>query len=677
MSLTSKEFYINMTDIPTKDSRDYLSFYANETEKIKYGLNINGTYIHGWLYWHLNMWKIYLDELDKRDNSIYRKFTNPQLRDNEWMLAQYLKEAEDSKKGLTVVGARRLGKSVMMSSYIARMATIYKGSENVIVGNNKDDLGVITSLTEKGLTALPDYYKFGRINDDWSKEVTLGFKDRKNNRDEWSKIFIRNTNNGNLTEVVAGTTPKSLIFDEIGKASFNEVFSAAIPSFSSPYGWRATPLCFGTGGDFENGNDAKTMFEDPDTYNMVSMTLPEEGNKKTCIFIPGTMSLEFPKNEMSFSQFLNVDKGTELDDIPIFVSDIKKNKEIIKEKRKVLEKAKDGKELLKYKMYFPLTSDECFLTDTQNNFPIEQTKIALDMIMRKPELQGQAVTLHRDKTTNKIFQKDTSNSSIIWEYPHDIKRTNLNAPIVIYEKPMENPPLYLYIAGIDPYNQENSSYSDSLGVCYIYKRMYDPVGGTFQQRIVASYAARPDTMKEWNENVELLLEYYNAIAMMENEGTTLLSFLDNKNKAYLLADGFSLLKEISPNTKIMGRNKGLPATIAVINHCMSLFVEYSKEEILLGYDEEGKAMSALGVSRISDPLLLKEILAYKKGANVDRICAFRHILAFDKYLEKSHAIVNVKKTQDVSIDEFIKNTPRSPFGYGKTPFPKKIQSPFK
>lgn len=260
------EFYINMKNIPTKDSREYDSFFERELEKIKYGVTINDVYISGWLYWHVNHWKIMRDVIDPKNNEIIRKFENPQLRDNEWMIAEYLIEAEKQKKGLCIVGSRRLAKSVFASSYSARSATIYQGSENIIVGNNKDDLGVITSLMDKGLNGLHEHFRFGRINDDWKKEVSLGFKDRKGTRLEWSKIFIRNTDGGKITEVVAGTTPKSLIFDEIGKAEILDVFNGAIPSFATPYGWRCSPILIGTGGSFEKGNDAEKIFNDPDNY---------------------------------------------------------------------------------------------------------------------------------------------------------------------------------------------------------------------------------------------------------------------------------------------------------------------------------------------------------------------------------------------------------------------------
>lgn len=634
------EFYINMPNVPKKGDYDYDAFFKRELEKIRYGLTIDGVFIHGWLYWHLNHWKIMQDIIDPNSSEIIRKFTNPQLRDNEWLIATHLREAEEQKTGLCIVGTRRFSKSVFEASFIGRSATIFEGSENVIVGNNKDDLGVITSLCDKGLNALHEYFRFGRIADDWKKEVSLGFKDKKGRRDEWSKIFIRNTDGGTETEVVAGTTPKALILDEAGKAKFLEVFAAAVPAFASPFGWRAVPIIVGTGGDMENGKDLEKMFNDPDTYNMLSTTLEGEGGKKACIFVPGTYALEFPKIKTTLGAYLNVEnKDSELYQIDFYYSDHEANKQIILKRREELAKAKDAKELLKYKMYYPLTSDECFLTETGNNFPVEAARASLELIMRKPELQGTPTRLYRDYD-NKVVAERDNKRKFIWDYPHT-PGSDLNAPIMIWEPPVKNPPLYLYIAGIDPYNQNVSQTSESLGTCYIYKRMYDPVAGTFQNRIVASYSARPQTMKEWQENVELLLEYYNAVAMMENEGTTLLQYLDSKNKGHLLADGFSLLTEISPNTTIKNRPKGLPATVPVIRHCMNLTVEYCKEEIELGYSDNGEPITALGIARITDPVLLKEFIQYRQGSNVDRIVAFRHVLAFDKYLEKNHAVIRV------------------------------------
>lgn len=237
---------------------------------------------------------------------------------------------------------------------------------------------------------------------------------------------------------------------------------------------------------------------------------------------------------------------------------------------------------------------------------------------------------------------------------------------MIYEAPMNNPPAFLYIASLDPYNVSTSANSESLGVTYVYKRMYDPVAGTFQKRIVASYAARPDSLKEFYETFEMLLEYYNATAMIENMDNGIIQHMDNKNKSHYLADGFSLLKEITPKTSITNRNKGLPATKSVINFCMDLLLEYCTEEIVIDYDDNGEAIKALGLVRISDPVLLKEMIAYNEGMNADRIVSFRHILAYDNHLEKFYNNIDVRESQKDNKfigDRFLK----SPFIKG-TPF---------
>ena len=64
--------------------------------------------------------------------------------------------------------------------------------------------------------------------------------------------------------------------------------------------------------------------------------------------------------------------------------------------------------------------------------------------------------------------------------------------MVIYEFPIESPPYGLYVAGVDPYRQGQSKYSDSLGSVYIYKRMHDLTGEKYQDMFVASYCARPE-----------------------------------------------------------------------------------------------------------------------------------------------------------------------------------------
>lgn len=202
--------------------------------KAEYGLTVNGVHIPGFLYWHTQLWNIFIDTPDERNpDFIRREFKHPYFRDNEWIIADALDEAQKLKKGALIFGSRRLGKSEFLASYIGRSATLYKGSENVVMGGNWGDLDIITYKATQGLNHLPDYFKFGRLGENLRKEIELGFKDKKGTRLSWSKIIVRNHEEGRNTEAPAGLTASTFVMDEVGKSKFAQVFEAAKPSLSS------------------------------------------------------------------------------------------------------------------------------------------------------------------------------------------------------------------------------------------------------------------------------------------------------------------------------------------------------------------------------------------------------------------------------------------------------------
>lgn len=646
---TSPEFFINMKSIPDKLSLEYDAFFKNELHKIEYGVTINGVFISGWLYWHINHWSMYKDIEDPINHVIKRFNGRPNLRDNEWMLAEYLEQAHQKKKGLLVVGSRRLGKSEFEGSIIGRSATIYQGTQNIISGGNEPDIKMITAITDNGLKNLHPYFRFDRVNNDWRKEVVLGVKDKKNMSYEWSKILVRNFDDGNNTEAIAGSTPKEFIMDEIGKFSFFECFSAAKPAFTSPYGWRCSPILTGTGGSFDKGGDAEEMFNNPGGYNFLAVEVPNE-TKVYGLFIPGTYRME-AKEETTLSSYLNKTTPSELDDIVLHAKNEELAIEIITKEREEAKKSNDGRALLKQMMYYPLTPAECFLTDGGNNFPIEAAKEHLEYL-KANDITGRYVWLHKNAQGLVQHKFAAEKDRPITEFP--VKSSTLkDAPIVIWEFPIHNAPNGLYIAGADPYNQSTSEYSSSLGTVYIYKRMTDVAGETYQNMLVASYSARPNTMNEWHENVEMLMDFYNAKCFPENEAGTFIQWFERKNKGHMLAEGFNVAREINPTTKASGRTYGIAATVPNINYCMSLFYEYCKEDIQVGTDKiTGNPIKKLGITRILDPMLLEEIIKYNKDGNYDRIVAFRHALAYAYHLDKYFPMT--------AIDEKVNNNKPKP-----------------
>lgn len=149
MNFDSKELYINMgNDIPLwNDLYSYeeqddgvKQFWENEAMKLLNGVTINGVFIHPWLYWHINFWKMMIDVGDDRIPG------NSQLRDNEWMFAEFLKQAEEENKGIFMFGCRRFGKA-LLDSEILYLGDREKMIGNIVVGDKiYDDKGNLVEV---------------------------------------------------------------------------------------------------------------------------------------------------------------------------------------------------------------------------------------------------------------------------------------------------------------------------------------------------------------------------------------------------------------------------------------------------------------------------------------------------------------------------------------------------
>lgn len=666
---STPEFFINMKSIPDEDSAEYEAFFENEKKKCLEGITINGVTFSGWLYWFLNHWNIEIDYEDKNLNEVYKVVAKPYLRELDWKMAEYFEQARIEKKGIIIVGMRNAGKSFWESSIVGRYATFFQQSQNLISAGNESDLALVCKKTDIGLKNVHKYFRFHRIKNDWRKEVVLGNKDKKGIALDWSYIYLRNLDDGKNSEAFAGTRAKSLIIDEIGKFPVIGGYNAAKAAFLTSKGWMCVPILAGTGGSFEKGSEAEEMFHNPDAYKLLAIEDKDEP-KRVGFFLPATHRIETLEKSTCAKHF-GMLEPSELDDITFYEANEKAGKELTENLRIDARKANDQKTLLKEIMYFPLKSSECFLRNSSNNFPVEEARKRL-MTLRSEGRIGQAVELTRD--VNGRVTHSFSDKTPITDFP--VKRdTRKDGVVMIYEFPVENPPRYLYIAGVDPYNQSSSIYSDSLGTIYVYKRTTDILNGGYKDQIVASYAGRPETMNKWHEIIELIMDFYNAVAMPENENGTFIQYFDNKYKGHMIADGYNMHKEIHPNTSITGRIKGLAATPKVIEYCMNVAIEYCKEPVVIGQNADGSPALMMGVHRIDDPMLLEEIINYNEDGNFDRIVAFRHVVAYAAYLDKNFK--TIKLEEDPRNNNLSKPTQTSsPFIYSRLPTAGGSKSPF-
>lgn len=615
ISIDYKDWFINQKRVPDKGSTEHKAFFDFHKQLCLDGFMMNGVYINPFLYWHLNVWHTEVDVIDERGR-IHQKYANPLLRDNEWIVTNEIDRAQNDKKGLVILGIRRFAKSVLEASYIGWGATFDENSQNIIAGLNAPDIKLITDKLDKGLNFLPEAWRWQRVEDNWKSQVTLGVKTKKGERIPFSQILIRNLDEGNNEEAIAGTKPRKLIIDEIGKGDFLRGFQAAVPGFTTPFGWGCSPILTGTGGDMKKFMDAKSLMFDADNFNFLSYQNEKDEKRFHGLFISSKYRME-AKEDSSLGKFLNQPKNSPLYDVSMMVSNEEKAMEITNANLERLKKAGDRIAYLKEKMYYPLEVDDIFLNEDTNIFDIESAKRQKTRLLNQ-ERTGTPVILFSDD--GKICHEFTDKQPIS-NFP--LKNTDSkDAPVVIYEFPVESPPYGLYVAGVDPYRQGKAAYSTSLGSVYIYKRMHDLTGEKYQDMFVASYCARPDKKEIWEEQARLLIKYYNARTLCENDDISFIEYMKAKGDAHYLEKQPPWLKEVVPGTTVnreYGVHRSAEKIRDYLHNCLK---QYMEQIVYQEKDEDGNIIKEVtGVSKMFDPVLLEEIIQYNDEGNFDRVIA--------------------------------------------------------
>jgi len=362
--------------------------------------------------------------------------------------------------------------------------------------------------------------------------------------------------------------------------------------------------------------DAKSLMFDVDNFNFLTYNNEKDDKRIHGLFISHKYRME-AKVDSNLGVFLNEPPSSDLYNVKMLVSDVEKATEITNTNLDRLKKAGDRIAYLKEKMYYPQEVDDIFLNEDTNIFDIESAKRQKTKLSNQ-ERTGIPVILFNDG--EKISHEFTDKQPIT-NFP--LKNSDLkDAPVVIYEFPVENPTYGLYVAGVDPYRQGKSAYSSSLGAVYIYKRMHSLTGEKYQDMFVASYVARPDKKETWEEQARLLIKYYNARTLCENDDISFIEYMKSKGDAHYLEKQPQWLMEIVPNTTVKREYGVHRSSQKIIDYLHNCIKKYMEEVIYTEKDDDGNTIrEVLGVSKMFDPVLLEEIIQYNDQGNFDRIVA--------------------------------------------------------
>lgn len=535
--------------------------------------------------------------------------------------------------------------TTIMSSLLQMNATMTIGLSHSVVGFSDSDLSNIGEYCEYGLDHVHPFFRINRTKTDWSSGVTLGKRMSNGVRDIHAIISIANINMGRKTSTqkTAGLTPATAIFDEVGKGPIKKPYTAAMPSYDTPYGWRLSPILAGTGGEVELSKDAQEMFSDPETYNLLVMDWDILNRKamkgktwkerKWAMFVPGQMANSGVKRTIGLGDYLGKPDDKKLNKIKIDATDFDASTNKLNEERKKLS-TKDRVAYTSHTMFYPFTIDDCFLSSSQNLFPVEYAIKHKNDLLESGQYSGMLCDVFLE-SGNKLGTTKSNKQLAGFPFSGGV----IDAPVQIFEMPQSNRfDDFIYVAGQDPYKQAKSD-TPSLGSFYIFKRRVG-IRDPYAYRIVASYVSRPSSIDQFCRTCEVLQKGYGAICLMENADQMYEQYLNRKSgmpASFFLFAGEAIANKYVKAGSRQNSKLGLYPTPGNQNLLFSCVVDYCWQDFVIGYDDStGLDITVKGIELIDDIALLDEIIQYKPGLNVDRIIAFGHALVLARYFDDNN-----------------------------------------
>ncbi len=593
----------------------YFEYWTNQLKRCREGYTVDGDYITGHHYFYLNFSQIKLTQTKNgKVVNVSSKVVNfPDFWDGDYKFFIALEEARKQGKHLIVAKARRKGFSYKLSAIAANTYNTVKNSYVLLAAHDKK------YLYPKGIMTMTiDHMNFLNQNTGWSKRRQVVDKQNHKRASYYEYINGQPVEKGYKSEVEAitfkdnpdaarGKDAALVIFEECGVFdNLKDSYMATKPSVEDGGVTTGQLILFGTGGDMQGGTiDFESMFYNPDTYNLYPFDNEwDEGADGTnCGFF-------FPDYQNKVG-YMDKDGNSLIKDAQ--TAEIARRDQIKKD-------SKDPGVLDKHVTEYPFTPKEAFLQTASNIFPVAMLNEWRNNLLRTGVYKN--VGVHGflyTSGTGEVKFRPSEKAYPILKFPHD-KGSNTLGCITTYQAPYRdangNIPDSMYIIIHDPYAQDGGS-GKSLGAAYVVKRV-NPISKP-DDMIVGSYVGRPDTQDEYNYNLFLLAEYYNAKIGFENDRGEIIPYAKRTNNLkWLLPEAEIFDKTSNVSIRKLGRTYGTS---------MGSKERKGQAEIYLrdwlktprGTSETGE--KKLNLHYVYDIALLDELIKYNPKGNFDRVSA--------------------------------------------------------
>jgi hypothetical protein len=646
-------------DSPFK-SKDFINYWDEQKLRCRRGV----IYKSGERTWYLTrdyyMWLNFLPIFDKEQQI----FDFAKIRDAQYHMALYELLAELNYKHVAILKKRQIASSYFHMAKLLNQIWFEAGVTLKIGASLKD------YINEKGSWKFLDEYA-AFLNEHtawyrpmtphkvmmWQQKIEVRKGDRKN------EVGLKGTMQGmsfekDPTNGVGGPV-KYFFHEEAGIApKMDHTYEYMRPAMRSGLLTTGVFIAAGSVGDLSQCLPLKDMILNPtskDIYAVETDLIDEKGTTGLSgLFIPEQWSM--PPHIDDYGNSLVEDALEALD-----------------------KQFKQWKEELAPEDYqlrisqHPRNIREAFAHRTVSVFP-PHLLAAQERRIEEKEYAYEFLDISADAEGKAIVTK--SNKRPIMEFPVNKKTEDKTGCVVVWERPIADPQFGQYYASIDPVGEGKTTTSESLCSIYIMKAPVQVARHTGteietyieQDKIVAAWCGRYDDINQTHKQLELIIEWYNAWALVENNISLFIQYMIQRRKQRYLVPKSQImfLKDLGSNNNVF-QEYGWKNTGTLFKaHLLSYAIEYTKEELDQEVKPDGTVVKTVyGIERIPDPMLIKEMREYSEGVNVDRLVSFAALVGFMKIQQSNRGYL-----RRAIMDDAAKNLQKSEnlFKLNKSPF---------
>jgi hypothetical protein len=642
-------------------SRDFIKYWDDEKAKCRKGVIVKNNGKTWFLAREYYMWLNFLPIFNKE----IQNFGFADIRDAQYHMALYELLAELNYKHVAILKKRQIASSYYHMAKLINQQWFEPGVTLKIGASLKDYINEKGSwkFLEEYAAFLNEHTAWYRpMSPDkvmmWQQKIEVRKGDRK------TEVGLKGTIQGmsfekDPTNGVGGPV-KFFFHEEAGIApKMNKTYEYMRPAMRSGLTTTGMFIAAGSVGDLSQCNPLKEMIQNPtanDIYAVETDLIDDKGTESLSgLFIPEQWSMP-PHID---------DHGN---------SNVEEALQALNDQFEEWKKELPPEEYQLRISQHPRNIKEAFAHRSVSVFP-PHLLTAQERRIEDKEYGYEFLDIYADAEGKPAVKK--SNKRPIMEFPVRKKTEDKTGCLVVWERPVKNPEFAkTYYASIDPVSEGKTTTSESLCSIYIMKAPVEVtnVNGTEtetyieQDKIVAAWCGRYDDINQTHRQLELIIEWYNAWTLVENNISLFIQYMIHRKKQkYLVPKGqIMFLKDLGSNANVF-QEYGWKNTGTLFKaHLLSYAIEYTKEELDQETKTDGTVVkTTYGIERIPDPMLIKEMREYADGVNTDRLVSFAALVAFMK-IQHSNRGYN-KRTV---MDDAAKNLQKSEnlFKLNKSPF---------